>query len=137
MSQTTENLVRIPVDNVEMRGILDRGLGTLLFDVLTGQEGRIRESRSDIPLLTDCLAAVTERLWTREMIVIAPDAASALRAATRPEDGIGAIVSRGERVDVAADWFAGAIPLENDSHSQNIHGRDFLSDDRSSNSAPQ
>jgi pimeloyl-ACP methyl ester carboxylesterase len=143
MSQTTENLVHIPVDDVELEGILDvpdgagglvvfahgsgssrksprnnfvaevirdRGLGTLLFDLLTEEEDQIRENRFDIPLLTDRLVAVTEWLWTRDTtrdlnvgyFGSSTGAASALRAAARLGDDIDAIVSRGGRVDMAA-----------------------------------
>ncbi len=143
MSQTTENLVHIPVDDVELEGILkipegagglvvfahgngssrksprnnfvaevirDRGLGTLLFDLLTEEEDQIRENRFDIPLLTDRLVAVTEWLWTRDAprdlnvgyFGSSTGAASALRAAARLEDDIDAIVSRGGRVDMAS-----------------------------------
>jgi pimeloyl-ACP methyl ester carboxylesterase len=144
MSQTTENLVHIPVDDVELEGILevpdgaeglvvfahgsgssrksprnnfvaevirDRGLGTFLFDLLTEEEDQIRENRFDIPLLTDRLVAITEWLWTRDVtrdlnvgyFGSSTGAASALRAAARLEDDIGAIVSRGGRVDMASE----------------------------------
>jgi hypothetical protein len=89
-SQTTENILRIPVDDVELEGTLDapdgatglvvfahgsgssrtsprnnfvaevirdRGLGTILFDLLTEEEDQIRENRFDIPVLTDRLVA--------------------------------------------------------------------------------
>lgn len=144
MSQTTENLAHIPVDDVELEGILDvpdgatglvvfahgsgssrksprnnfvaevireRGLGTLLFDLLTEEEDQIRENRFDIPLLTDRLVAVTEWLWTRDAtrdlnvgyFGSSTGAASALRAAARLEDDIDAVVSRGGRVDMASE----------------------------------
>jgi pimeloyl-ACP methyl ester carboxylesterase len=144
MSQTTENLVHIPVDDVGLEGILevpdgagglvvfahgsgssrksprnnfvaevirDRGLGTLLFDLLTEEEDQIRENRFDIPLLTDRLVAVTEWLWTRDTtrdlnvgyFGSSTGAASALRAAARLEDDIDAVVSRGGRVDMASE----------------------------------
>lgn len=143
MSRPTENLVDIPVDNVELEGMLDvpndatglvvfahgsgssrksprnnfvaevirnRGLGTLLFDLLTEEEDQIRANRFDIPLLTDRLVAVTEWLWTRDAtrplnvgyFGSSTGAASALRAATRLEDDIDAVVSRGGRVDMAS-----------------------------------
>ena len=144
MSQPTENLVHIPVEDVELEGMLDipdgaeglvvfahgsgssrksprnnfvaevireRGLGTLLFDLLTEDEDQLRENRFDIPLLTDRLVAVTEWLGTRNAT---PDlnvgyfgsstgAASALRATARLEDEIDAVVSRGGRVDMASE----------------------------------
>jgi pimeloyl-ACP methyl ester carboxylesterase len=144
MSQTTENLVHIPVDDVELEGILevpdgarglvvfahgsgssrksprnnfvaevirDRGLGTLLFDLLTEEEDQIRENRFDIPVLTERLVAVTEWLWTRDAtrdlnvgyFGSSTGAASALRAAARLGDDIDAVVSRGGRVDMASE----------------------------------
>ena len=144
MSQPTENLVQIPVEDVELEGMLDipdgaeglvvfahgsgssrksprnnfvaevireRGLGTLLFDLLTEEEDQIRENRFDIPLLTDRLVAVTEWLWTRDAtrdlnvgyFGSSTGAASALRAAARLEDDIDAVVSRGGRVDMASE----------------------------------
>jgi pimeloyl-ACP methyl ester carboxylesterase len=148
MSETTENLVHIPVDDVELEGILDvpggatglvvfahgsgssrksprnnfvaeiireRGLGTLLFDLLTEEEDRIRENRFDIPLLTDRLVAVTEWLWTRAgtrdlnvgYFGSSTGAASALRAAARLDADVDAVVSRGGRVDMASEALDG------------------------------
>jgi len=144
MSNATESLVHIPVDDVELEGMLDvpdgarglvvfahgsgssrksprnnfvaevireRGLGTLLFDLLTEEEDQIRDNRFDIPLLTDRLVAVTEWLRTRDStrdlnvgyFGSSTGAASALRAAARLEDDINAVVSRGGRVDMASD----------------------------------
>ncbi|MFP9060973.1 dienelactone hydrolase family protein [Natrialbaceae archaeon A-chndr2] len=144
MAHHSESLVSIPVDDVELEGMLelpaeapgvvvfahgsgssrksprnnfvaetirDRGLGTLLFDLLTEEEDQYRENRFDIPLLTDRLAAVTEWLWAREDV---PDvntgyfgsstgAASALRAASHLKDDVDVVVSRGGRVDMATE----------------------------------
>ncbi|MEF8881060.1 MAG: dienelactone hydrolase family protein [Halapricum sp.] len=143
MGQTTERLVDIPVDDVELEGLLeipegaaglvvfahgsgssrksprnnfvaevirDRGLGTLLFDLLTEEEDRVRENRFDIPLLTDRLVAVTEWLRARDdthdldvgYFGSSTGAASALRGAARLEDDVDAVVSRGGRVDMAS-----------------------------------
>lgn len=142
MTGTAETLVDIPVDGVELEGLLevpqeasglvvfahgsgssrksprnnfvaevirDRGLGTLLFDLLTEEEDRSRENRFDIPLLTDRLIAVTEWLRTRPVtrdlnvgyFGSSTGAASALRAAPRLDDPVDAVVSRGGRVDMA------------------------------------
>ncbi|WP_128226394.1 dienelactone hydrolase family protein [Halobacteriaceae archaeon SHR40] len=141
MTQSSENIVSIPVGDVELEGMLavpedapgivvfahgsgssrksprnnfvaevirDRGLGTLLFDLLTEKEDQFRENRFDIPLLTDRLLAVTEWRQTREATAdlnvgyfgSSTGAASALRAAARTGD-VDAIVSRGGRVDMA------------------------------------
>jgi dienelactone hydrolase len=91
--------------------IRGRGLGTLLFDLLTEEEDRVRENRFDIPLLTDRLVAATEWLSTREAtrgsdvgyFGSSTGAASALRAAVRPATDVDAVVSRGGRVDMASD----------------------------------
>jgi len=139
-----EKHVDIPVDDVELEGMLDvpdgaaglvvfahgsgssrksprnnfvaevireRGLGTLLFDLLTEEEDRVRENRFDIPLLTDRLVAVTEWLWTRDAtrdlnvgyFGSSTGAAAALRAAARLDGEVDAVVSRGGRVDMASD----------------------------------
>jgi pimeloyl-ACP methyl ester carboxylesterase len=144
MSQPTENLVHIPVEDVELEGMLDipdgaeglvvfahgsgssrksprnnfvaevireRGLGTLLFDLLTEDEDQLRENRFDISLLTDRLVAVTEWLATRDAtrdlnvgyFGASTGAASALRATARLEDEVDAVVSRGGRVDMASE----------------------------------
>lgn len=87
------------------------GLGTLLFDLLTEREDATYETRFDIDLLTDRLLAATdwldERADTRDLTVgyfgSSTGAAAALRAATARGDEVGAVVSRGGRVDLAAD----------------------------------
>ena len=144
MIHSSEERVSIPVDDVELEGILDvpagasgivvfahgsgssrhsprnnfvaevirdRGLGTLLFDLLIEEEDQLRENRFDIPLLTDRLVAATE--WLRDRAETADlemgyfgsstGAASALRAAARRGEEIAAVVSRGGRVDMAEE----------------------------------
>lgn len=144
MSGSSDDPLSIPVDDVELEGLLevpdgaeslvvfahgsgssrksprnnfvadvirDRGVGTLLFDLLTEEEDRVRENRFDIPLLTERLVAVTEWLRdrdsTRHMTVgyfgSSTGAAAALRAAARREDDVDAVVSRGGRVDLSAE----------------------------------
>jgi len=87
------------------------GLGTLLFDLLTEDEGRRRELVFDIPLLAERLEGATR--WA----IARPDArglrvgyfgastgaAAALRAAAALGEAIRAVVSRGGRPDLAAD----------------------------------
>ena len=100
-----------PRNNFVAEVIREHGLGTLLFDLLTEEEDRYRENRFDIPLLTDRLVAVTRWLRDREdtrglnvgYFGSSTGAASALRAATRLEDEVDAIVSRGGRVDMASE----------------------------------
>jgi len=148
MTRSSETLVSIPVDGVELEGTLafpegatglvvfahgsgssrksprnnyvaevvrDRGLGTLLFDLLTEEEDRVRENRFDVPLLTDRLVAVTGWVRAREAardpgvgyFGSSTGAAAALRAAARLGDGVDAVVSRGGRVDMAAEALDG------------------------------
>lgn len=88
----------------------DKNFGTLLFDLLTEKEDENYQTRFDIHLLTKRLAGATEWL---ERFPAAKDcrigyfgastgAASALKAAA-VLPGIGAVVSRGGRPDLAKD----------------------------------
>ena len=89
----------------------ERGLGTLLFDLLTEEEDRDRTARFDVSLLTDRLVGATEWLAARERTSglavgyfgSSTGAAAALRAAAIPGLDVGAVVSRGGRVDLASD----------------------------------
>lgn len=93
--------------------LVDRGLATLLFDLLTEAEDRDRENRFDIELLTDRLIAAREWVGGREDVGDRPigyfgsstGAAAALRAAARQPEGVEAVVSRGGRVDLAESAF--------------------------------
>jgi putative phosphoribosyl transferase len=95
------------------------GLGTLLFDLLTKDEGRIDEQtahlRFDIGLLADRLAATTNWLAGQQHHIVGGDikigyfgastgAAAALVAAAKKQDVVGAIVSRGGRPDLAGQY---------------------------------
>lgn len=100
-----------PRNNYVAETLRERGLGTLLFDLLTEVEDRDRQNRFDVPRLTDRLVGVTD--WLRDR----PDtaalnvgyfgsstgAAAALRGAARLPGETGAVVSRGGRVDMASD----------------------------------
>jgi pimeloyl-ACP methyl ester carboxylesterase len=144
MNGTSEHLVEIPVNDVELEGLIEipdgatglvvfahgsgssrksprnnfvaevireRGLGTLLFDLLTEAEDTDRDNRFDIQLLTTRLVAVTEWLRDRDDTAdlnvgyfgSSTGAASALRAAARRGGDIDAVVSRGGRVDLAEE----------------------------------
>ena len=100
-----------PRNNAVASVIRDRGVGTLLFDLLTEEEDQARENRFDISLLKERLIAVTEWLnsqnTTRDMSVgyfgSSTGAAAALRAAAALGDTIDAVVSRGGRVDLAME----------------------------------
>ncbi len=101
-----------PRNNYVAEVLHGRGLATLLFDLLTEQEDQNRENRFDIPLLTDRLVAATDWVAARDdtgtldwgYFGSSTGAAAALRAAARRDD-VGAVVSRGGRVDLAADRF--------------------------------
>lgn len=84
------------------------GLATLLFDLLTDAEERDRANVFDITLLADRLARVTG--WARRQPVLADLAvgyfgastgAGAALLAASGDAGIGAVVSRGGRPDLA------------------------------------
>jgi pimeloyl-ACP methyl ester carboxylesterase len=89
----------------------EHGLGTLLFDLLIEAEDTNYEARFDIDLLTERLLAATEWLREREAtrdlalgyFGSSTGVAAALRAAARRGDDVGAVVSRGGRVDLASD----------------------------------
>jgi putative phosphoribosyl transferase len=84
--------------------------GTLLFDLLTDDEGRDRANVFDIELLARRLVDVTRWLATQPGVAGLPfgyfgastGAAAALWAATDPGVRIAAVVSRGGRPDLAA-----------------------------------
>lgn len=103
-----------PRNNFVADELRQRGLGTLLFDLLTEREDRDRGNRFRIPLLTDRLLAATEWLRDRPEASGLPvgffgsstGAAAALRAAARRPDQTGAAVSRGGRVDLAEEHLA-------------------------------
>ncbi len=89
------------------------GLGTLLIDLLTPEEGAADEMtaalRFDIDLLTDRLCLVTKWLQSSKEAInlkigffgASTGAAAALCAAAEIKKGIAAVVSRGGRPDLA------------------------------------
>ena len=88
-----------------------RGIGTLLFDLLTREEDRDYETRFDIALLTRRLLAATAWLQaepkTQTMKIgyfgASTGAAAALQAAAKMGNEIAAVVSRGGRPDLAGE----------------------------------
>jgi putative phosphoribosyl transferase len=96
----------------------ERGLATLLVDLLTTEEERIDAStghlRFDIGLLADRLT--TAAAWVHGEPAIgglplgyfgaSTGAGAALVAAARQPAGIAAVVSRGGRPDLAGEWLA-------------------------------
>lgn len=88
------------------------GLGTLLFDLLTPGEEVYRANVFDIGLLAGRLADTTD--WLRRRIPLpvgsfgaSTGAAAALRAAAAADSGVGAVVSRGGRPDLAGADLSG------------------------------
>jgi dienelactone hydrolase len=88
-----------------------RGIGTLLFDLLTPEEDKAYATRFDISLLTRRLLATTAWLQGNPeaqalklgYFGASTGAAAALQAAARMKTGISAIVSRGGRPDLAGE----------------------------------
>jgi pimeloyl-ACP methyl ester carboxylesterase len=90
-------------------------LGTLLFDLLTGEEEVIdrqtRHLRFDIPMLADRLSGATDWLLDRPeaegkslgYFGSSTGSAAALIASVEQGDTVEAVVSRGGRVDLASD----------------------------------
>lgn len=106
---------RSPRNNYVAKMLQQRGLGTLLFDLLTEREDLDYENRFDIGLLTRRLIEVTDWFMVynyRHQLPIgyfgaSTGAASALRAAAHFKDQIAAVVSRGGRPDLAMDDLPG------------------------------
>ncbi|HAM53793.1 MAG TPA: hydrolase [Nitrospiraceae bacterium] len=103
---------RLSPRNRFVAGILHKkGIGTLLFDLLTVKEDEIYENRFDIPLLTVRLKAAT--LWVKAQhettglklgyFGASTGTAVALESAAEFGNEIKAIVSRGGRPDLAED----------------------------------
>jgi putative phosphoribosyl transferase len=88
-----------------------RGIGTLLFDLLTREEDQDYATRFDIPLLTERLLAATSWLQAEPgtqalrlgYFGASTGAAAALQAAAKMGDKIAAVVSRGGRPDLAGE----------------------------------
>lgn len=103
-----------PRNNYVAQTLQQAGLGTLLMDLLTAAEERVdlltRQHRFDIALLARRLLVATD--WLRGLPEVgelpvgyfgsSTGAAAAIVAAAQRDD-IGAIVSRGGRVDMAAE----------------------------------
>jgi dienelactone hydrolase len=112
----------------------ERGLGTLLIDLLTADEEAVdeytRELRFDIGLLADRLAACVDWLATDNRTSQLPlglfgastGAAAALICAARQPQRVKAVVSRGGRPDLAGD----ALPAVRAPTLLIVGGRDEL-----------
>lgn len=94
------------------RNLNDRGLATLLFDLLTESEASDRANVFDIPLLGTRVAEVVT--WahdieeTADLLVglfgSSTGAAAALVAAAQMPEDVAAVVSRGGRPDLAGEY---------------------------------
>jgi len=95
----------------------DAGFATLLFDLLTPDEGRDRQNVFDIPLLAE--RVVEASMWVASEPDIADlplglfgastGAAAALVAASELQGRVAAVVSRGGRPDLAGEYLAQVI----------------------------
>ena len=91
--------------------LVKRGFATLLFDLLTEEEARLRANVFDIPLLADHLIMASEWLKRQPRLQklslgyfgASTGAAAALVAAAESSRDVKAIVSRGGRPDLAGD----------------------------------
>ena len=98
-----------PRNNYVAKVLNEKGLATLLFDLLTEDEDRIYENRFNIDLITMRLIDVTQWVQnhkeSKDLVIgyfgASTGAASALRAAAFYKNDIGAVVSRGGRPDLA------------------------------------
>ena len=101
-----------PRNQFVARYLEKKGLGTLLFDLLTAEEEAIddqtRELRFDIPFLAKRLSAATDWAMKKSPLPIcyfgaSTGAAAALVAAAEKGKKIQAVVSRGGRPDLALE----------------------------------
>lgn len=106
---------RLSKRNIFVASVLQKkGMATLLFDLLTEEEDMDYAARFNIDLLTQRLIAVTRHLnkdpltahLSKGFFGASTGAASALMAAAELGGEIKAIVSRGGRVDMAAEKLA-------------------------------
>jgi putative phosphoribosyl transferase len=104
-----------PRNRLVARGLNERGLATLLLDLLTVEEELDRVNVFDIGLLAERLVAATRWAQNEPSVAEVPvgyfgastGAAAALCAAAELGDEIGAVVSRGGRPDLAAAQLPG------------------------------
>jgi pimeloyl-ACP methyl ester carboxylesterase len=100
-----------PRNMVVADALNDRGIATLLFDLLTPEEEADRSNVFDIALLSDRLVDAVRWLDGQASVAKLPlglfgastGAAAALVAAAKLPRRVGAVVSRGGRPDLAAD----------------------------------
>lgn len=103
-----------PRNQFVARTLNERGIGTLLFDLLTDDESLDRHNVFDIELLAERLEAAID--WVRAepslnglpvaLFGASTGAAAALVAAARRPEDVRAVVSRGGRPDLAGHWLS-------------------------------
>jgi len=106
-----------PRNNYVAGELARRGIGTLLFDLLTAEEDVAYGARFDIELLTRRLLQATDWLRTASSAGARPlgyfgastGAAAALQAAAEQGPSIKAVVSRGGRPDLAGEAALAAV----------------------------
>lgn len=101
-----------PRNQFVARTLNERGIGTLLFDLLTDDESLDRHNVFDIDLLAERLEAAID--WVRAdaqlsslpvaLFGASTGAAAALVTAARRPEAVSAVVSRGGRPDLADRW---------------------------------
>lgn len=103
---------RLSPRNMQVAGVLhEAGIGTLLFDLLTEDEAADRSNVFDIPLLAERLREAVQFTASLDRVGRLPvglfgastGAAAALVAAAG-DRRVKAVVSRGGRPDLAAEW---------------------------------
>jgi putative phosphoribosyl transferase len=107
-----------PRNRAVAQTLVDAGFATLLFDLLTPQEEIDRANVFDIPLLASRLVGASAWVHERSEVGHLPlgyfgastGAAAALSAAAELGDGVGAVVSRGGRPDLALKLSAVRAP---------------------------
>jgi len=107
-----------------------RGIGTLLFDLLTREEDQDYETRFDIALLTRRLLAATVWLQsnpkTQAMHLgyfgASTGAAAALQAAAQMGDQVAAVVSRGGRPDLAGEAALSRVTEDTPASPPDLYG---------------
>ena len=101
-----------PRNQFVARTLNERGIGTLLFDLLTDDESLDRHNVFDIELLAERLEAAIDWVHADATMSSMPvalfgastGAAAALVAAARRPDDVRTVVSRGGRPDLADQW---------------------------------
>lgn len=100
-----------PRNNAVAARLVEAGLATLLFDLLTPAEGADRRNVFDVPLLAGRLIEAVRWVGTRPDVADLPvgwfgastGAAAALVAAAMAPQEVSAVVSRGGRPDLAGE----------------------------------